>query len=424
MIKFLFKGVIRDRARSMFPVLTVLFGVMLTVFLYSWIKGAETNFIESSAKFNTGHVKIMSSAYAKEADQIPNDLAFIGVEALMQDLKSNFPDLIWTPRIKFGGLLDIPDENGETRTQGPVAGLAVDLFSEKSHEGGILNLEKAVIQGRLPEKPGEILISDDFAQRLGVRPGETATLISSTMYGGMAVANFSIAGTIHFGVAAMDRGAMIADIADIQMALDMQDASGEILGFFKDFIYRNRMAETIASNFNARFGNDTDEFAPVMETLHNQGGLADLLAMIRIFSRAVLAIFIVAMSIVLWNAGLLGSLRRYGEIGVRLAMGESKSHLYRSMLAESMMIGCIGTILGTVLGLAVSYYFQVKGLNISSMMRNASLFFSDVMRAKVTLLSYIIGFFPGLLATFLGTSISGIGIYRRKTSQLMKELEV
>jgi putative ABC transport system permease protein len=30
---------------------------------------------------------------------------------------------------------------------------------------------------------------------------------------------------------------------------------------------------------------------------------------------------------------------------------------------------------------------------------------------------------PGLGATFIGTSISGIGIYRRKTSTLMKELE-
>jgi len=48
---------------------------------------------------------------------------------------------------------------------------------------------------------------------------------------------------------------------------------------------------------------------------------------------------------------------------------------------------------------------------------------SNVWRAQVTPASYVIGFIPGLLATFLGTSISGIGIYRRQTSTLMKELE-
>ena len=35
-------------------------------------------------------------------------------------------------------------------------------------------------------------------------------------------------------------------------------------------------------------------------------------------------VFSVAMSLVLWNAGLLGGLRRYGEFGMRLAIGEEK----------------------------------------------------------------------------------------------------
>ena len=83
MIKFLLKGVLRDRSRSLFPILTVMTGVMLTVFLYSYIQGATGNFFDTSAKFQTGHVKVMSRAYAEELDQIPNDLAFIGVESLL-----------------------------------------------------------------------------------------------------------------------------------------------------------------------------------------------------------------------------------------------------------------------------------------------------------------------------------------------------
>ncbi len=424
MIKFILKGIIRDRSRSLFPVLTVLFGVILTVLLYCYIGGAETSFIQTNARFGSGHVKIMSRAYAEDADQIPNDLAYIGAKELIQGIKRDFPSLNWTPRIRFGGLLDIPDKQGETKAQGPVAGLAVDLFSGGSLELEILNLEKAVIQGRLPEKPGEILISDEFARRLDIQPGQTATLISSTMHGSMATANFTVAGTVRFGVSAMDRGAILADISDIQVALDMEDASGEILGFFNDFVYREEAADEISAGFNSRYVDDEDEFLPVMNTLHGQGGVFDLMAMAKTFLSAVVVVFVVAMSIVLWNAGLMGSLRRYGEIGVRLAMGESKGHLYRSMLVESMIIGCIGSLLGTALGLGVAYWIQVKGINISGMMQNASLLIDDVIRTKITPGSYVIGFIPGLLATFLGTSISGIGIYKRKTSQLIKELEV
>lgn len=423
MIKFLFKGIIRDKSRSFFPILTVTSGVILCVVGYSWINGAEANMIETSAKFNTGHVKIMSRAYANETDQIPNDLAYIGVNSLIQELETAFPSFVWTPRIRFGGLLDIPDAQGETKSQGPVAGLAVDLYSNKDLEAEILNLEAALIRGHLPENSGEILISEDFSISLGVKPGDTATLISSTMYGSMAVTNFTISGTIRFGVAAMDRGAMIADIKDIQMALDMDDASGEILGFLKDFVYRDEIAASVTSRFNTQYSEESDEFSPVMDTLRNQTGMAELLDMMSVFASAMILIFVVAMSIVLWNAGLMGSLRRYGEIGVRLAMGETKTHLYRSMIIESLIIGFMGTVFGTVLGLTISYYLQAHGVDFGSLMKNASLVLSNVMRAKVTWFSHVIGFIPGFLATFLGAAISGLGVFRRETSQLIKELE-
>jgi putative ABC transport system permease protein len=216
---------------------------------------------------------------------------------------------------------------------------------------------------------------------------------------------------------------MIADMADIRAALDMEDAAGEILGFFADFLYRDPRAREIAARFNAAYSEDPDEFAPVMDTLSNQSGMADLLAMVRMFSGLVLVIFIGVMSIVLWNAGLMGSLRRYGEIGVRLAMGETKTHIYGSLIMEALMIGALGSAIGTAVGLAESYYLQAHGLDIGFMMKNASLFISNVMRAKVSPVSYVVGFIPGLVATFLGSSISGLGIFRRRTSQLMKELE-
>lgn len=423
MIKFLLKGLIRDRTRSLFPTLVVLVGVALTVFLFNWMNGVKNNFIQVNAKFNTGHMKIMSRAYTEEADQIPNDLALEGIEGLLINLKEDFPGVIWTPRIRFGGLLDIPDEQGETRVQGPVVGLAVDIFSASSPERNLLNLENAVVRGRLPEEPGEILISDEFAHQLNIQPGEIATLISSTMYGSMATANLTVVGTIRFGVAAMDRGAMLADISDIQLALDMPDTAGEIVGLFSDFLYSNEKSEEITATFNTRYMKTDDEFSPVMNTLRNQGGLAEYFDMVSSVSNAAIIIFIMAMSIVLWNAGLMGNLRRYGEIGARLALGEDKGHIYRSLIAESLMIGCIGSVLGTALGLAISYYLQVRGINISFLAKDASMMVSNVWRAQVTPASYVIGFIPGLLATFLGTSISGIGIYRRQTSTLMKELE-
>jgi len=276
----------------------------------------------------------------------------------------------------------------------------------------------------MPQHAGEILISDEFAQKLKIGLGETATLISSTMYGSVAMYNFKVVGTLRFGVAAMDRGAIIADIGDVQQALDMHNAAGEILGFFDDFQYHETRAAAIKMAFNARYQNSGDEFSPLMLRLRDQNGMGELLDMYSVSTGIIISIFVFVMFMVLWNAGLMGSLRRYGEIGVRLAIGEDKGHVYRSMLFESLMVGLAGSVVGTALGLAVAYYLQTHGVDYSSLAKGSSMLISSVIRAQITPASYVIGFATGVLATVLGTAVSGIGIYRRQTSQLFKELEV
>jgi putative ABC transport system permease protein len=407
----------------LFPTIVVTAGVMLTVVLYSYIKGSETDIINANAQFVSGHLDVVTRAYAQDQDQVPNDLAYIGVSSLMNRLANDYPHVQWTPRTKFGGLIDVPDDQGETRIQGPAVGMAVRLLDAASPEREILKLEQSLVRGRIPTTPGEILVSDEFARSLEVDIDDTVTLISTTMYGSMATANFTVAGTIRFGVSAMDRGALIADISDIQAALDMEDAAGEVLGFFNDHVFRRNDARMIADDFNTGFADNDDEFAPVMRTLRDHSGLAETLDLANAIGRALIVLFVAIMSIVLWNAGLMGSLRRYGEIGVRLSIGETKRHIYGSLLVESLMIGAVGSLIGTLFGIMFSHYMQVHGIDISPMLKNASMMISDVLRARVTATSWVIGFIPGLAATFLGTAISGRGIFNRQTSQLAKEFE-
>ena len=423
MIKFIIKGLLRDRSRSLLPVLVVTAGVFLCVVATSWMQGVLNEVTWSTAIFNAGHVRVMTHAYAQEADQMPNDLALLNISGLMDTLRTQFPGWYWTPRIQFGGLLDVPDAQGETRSQAPVMGMAVDLLGKNSREPKILNLEKSLVKGRLPQQPGEILISDVLAGRLAVKLDSTATLLSSTMYGSISMYNFKVVGTVHFGYTALDRSVIIADIADAQKALDMQDGAGEILGFTDDTIYRPRQAEAVKDKFAVLF-TGTGDFDPVMEKLTDQPDMLDMYHIAKSVISSVVGFFVFIMAIVLWNTGLMGSIRRYGEMGIRLAMGEAKGHVYGSLLVESLGIGAMGAVLGTFIGLLVSLYLQNVGIDISSMMNDAVILVPNVMRARITVASFVIGLSTGFFAPFLGTLISGVGIYRRQTSQLFKELEV
>ena len=423
MIRFLFKGLLRDRNRSLLPVLVVTAGVALTVFAYCYINGILGDSLEFSAKYTSGHVKIMTNAYAEIKNQKPNDLALIEINELSQKLKVEFPDMEFVPRISFGGLLDSPDEYGETKKQGIVAGMAADILSKDSKETDRLNIRKSLKKGRLPKKSNEVLLSDEFASSLEVEPGNQVTLISSSMYGGMSIQNFIVVGTIEFGVQFMDRSGMIADITGIQNALDMNDACGEILGFLGSTNYDDELALNVETTFNEKYSDVNDEFSPVMNRLKNDSIMAGYFDFIDSFVGIIIFIFIMAMSIVLWNTGLIGGLRRYGEIGVRLAIGEQKGHIYRSMIFEAIYIGLIGSILGTIVGLVFSYWLQEVGIDVSNFMKNSKMMMPSVFRANLTTPAYYIGFIPGLFSIVLGTMLSGIGIYKRKTAQLFKELE-
>jgi len=125
MIKFLIKGILRDRSRSLLPIIIISLGVFLTVFLTGYLNGIMNDLKEQTAKFDTGHVKVVTKAYLKEINQIPIDLSIIDAESIGNTLNQKYPDYQWVNRIKFGGIVDVPDAVGNSKGQGPAAGFAI-----------------------------------------------------------------------------------------------------------------------------------------------------------------------------------------------------------------------------------------------------------------------------------------------------------
>jgi len=87
------------------------------------------------------------------------------------------------------------------------------------------------------------------------------------------------------------------------------------------------------------------------------------------------------------------------------------------------LVGIIGTIFGSMLGLSASWLMQEYGINVGSMMNNSSLMISDTLRTQITPFTWFIGFIPGIFSTVIGSMLSGVGIYKRQTANLFKELQ-
>ena len=424
MIKFLLKGILRDKSKSLIPVCVISLGVFITVFMSGFVDGVLSEMISSNANLDTGHLKVITKPYNENKDQLPNDLALLEIDLLIESLESEYPNLEWVPRIKFGGILDVPDTNGETIIQGPGIGLGLSILGEDKGEIERLSIQKSIIRGSMPKNQNEILLSEVFSKKLKINPGDEVTFFGSTMEGSMVFESFVMSGTVMFGNPVLDRSTFIVDFKKTQMILDMDNGSSELVAYFKTNFYDDKTALKIESNFNKKYLKSEDEFAPIILSLRNQNDLGATLDLVNSFSFIFISIFVIAMSLVLWNTGLIGGLRIYQEFGIRLAIGESKKHVYSLLIIESIIIGFIGSTFGTGLGFILCYYMQETGIDISEALTNSVVIIPSVLKAKVSSNLLYLGYIPGLISIVFGTALAGRGIFKRNTSKLFKELEV
>ena len=91
MIKFLSKGLIRDRTRSFFPLLVIALTVALVVFGSGFMRGMMNSLLLDTAVILTGHQKVITQAYNEESQLMPNDLALLDSDEMIDQLEIEYP---------------------------------------------------------------------------------------------------------------------------------------------------------------------------------------------------------------------------------------------------------------------------------------------------------------------------------------------
>ena len=262
MIKFLTKGLLRDRTRSFFPVLVITISVAIVVFASGFMAGTMNSLLLDTAVILSGHEKIVTRAYHEESMLMPNDLALLDADKLIDKLEKEHPEFFWTPRITFAGLLDVPDEKGETKSQGPVIGMGIDFFSEGSRQVEIWELERNLVSGTLPVKKNDALISSKLADKLNILVGEKVTFVGSTMDNAFTTYNYNIVGTFNLRKGQTDRQMMLVDISGAREALDMDNAASAIFGFMHNLFYDDAAVVALRTNYNKIESDSLDIFSP------------------------------------------------------------------------------------------------------------------------------------------------------------------
>jgi len=431
MIVFLFRGILRDKSRFLFPFSVVSIGVALVVALVGFMEGVFMGMIDMTAKLNTGHLRLVNKPFYDEEHLYPLDRALAAQKETSIWLKNNSTSNIeWSPRIRWGALIDVPDTNGNTRSQTPVVGMALDLKSKNSSEIRRLKLKKSLIKGQLPQKSNEMLMGNSLAQNLDVTLGQSVTIIGQSFDGGLVADNYLVVGLIRFGVTAMDKKMVLIDLADAQSTFYMENMVTDWLGYLPSsfsFDHYIKAKKSINFNLNTWMKNPPNDWAkddqPIAISILDQQNMGSMVKTFTVIKSSVVGIFTFLMILVLWNAGVLSGIHRYGEMGLRLAFGEPHWKLIFTLGIEGLFIGILGSIFGCFFGGSFAWYLQEVGLNMGDTFAKSGLMINDVVRARLTVDGFIQGILPGIFASVAGTLVASFAIFKRSEENLFRELE-
>jgi putative ABC transport system permease protein len=431
MIRWILQGILRDKNRSLFPFLVVTAGVALVIFTVGFMEGIFMGMIDTTANLDTGHIRLVNKPFYDEEHLNPMDRALTAQSEMKSWLKKNSDAKInWAPRIRWGAIADVPDENGETKSQTPIIGMALDLLSSDSEESKRLALKDSLTEGRLPQGSKEILLGYELARTLDVGLEQPITLLGQTFDGGLATDNYRVVGLVRFGVFAMDKKMALIDLRDAQDSFYMEDTVTDWLGYLPSHVSYHeykKITTDLQSRLNELKRHPPKDWAkddePIVLSVLEQRNLDNLVEVFQLVKKIFVGIIVLLMVLVLWNAGLLNGIHRYGELGLLLAMGQTHKKLVAILGIEALSIGLLGSLAGCLIGGGVVYYLQEVGINMGDAFAQTGMMMNDVIRGRVTAESFLLGVVPGIVASVLGSLFASVALFQRSEANLFRELE-
>ena len=431
MIAFLFRGILRDKSRFLFPFSIVAIGVTLVITLVGFMEGVFMGMIDMTANLDAGHLRLVNKPFYDEEHLRPLDRSLAAQSETLNWLKKNSPEKTrWSPRIRWGALLDVPDKNGNTVSQTPIVGMALDLKDKKSLELKRLRLEESLIDGKIPEQDKEMLMGNQLAKTLNIELNQAVTLLGQSFDGGLVMDNYRVVGLVKFGVSAMDKKMVLIDLADAQDSFYMEDMITDWLGFLPaqyslgDYeAIKKNMKQSLSKLIEMPPKSWAEDDQAILLTIRDQQNIGAIADKFNIIKGFVVGIFTFLMMLVLWNAGILNGIHRYGEMGLRLAFGESHWRVIFNTGIEGLFVGVLGTLAGCIFGGVFAWFLQEVGINMGDSFAQSGLMINDVVRARLTTGAFIQGVIPGVFASVAGNLIASIAIFKRTESNLFRELE-
>jgi ABC-type lipoprotein release transport system permease subunit len=209
-----------------------------------------------------------------------------------------------------------------------------------------------------PLREREALIGRQLAELMNVRVGDEVAVVGQGVDGSLANDLFTVKGVVTTSVDLVNRQGVLIDLSDAQTLFAMPDEAHEIVIHAR----RPEMASALsrrlagASGFAGAEVLDWQTLAPEMVTLVRITDLAGLLVLLLVFVAAAAGVA---------NTMVMATFERTREFGMLLALGTRPGRLVRLVIAESIALGVVGALMGSLIGIVLVAMTHRTGIDYS-----------------------------------------------------------
>jgi putative ABC transport system permease protein len=404
--KMAWRNIWRNPRRTILTVCAITFATVLLVFMLSFQFGSYETMINTSVKISTGHLQVQAEKYQEKKSirfVIPDPQAIAAIVNQIPEVAA------YTFRGQAFALISSKD-----RTYGVVV-----TGIDPQKEATVSRIKKLVQAGNYltADDVNQALVGNLLAKNLRVSIGDELTLLGQGRDGSIGATVLQVKGIFRSGIDEFDRSAMQIPLSTFQDIFSMEGAVHEVVIIGKSLSDVSRIKAQLKAALAAL---PNGKALKILDWQELMPGLRQAIEMDLVSGLIFYGLLIIVVAFSILNTFLMAIFERTKEFGVMMAVGTTPRRLTKILLIESMSMTLIGIISGICIGIGITYYFQIHGIDFSGGSELLSQFgITGRMYPKLSLLSVSIGPFMVLFFTLFAALYPALKVRRLRPVEAM-----
>lgn len=401
MWKLAFRNVLRHKARTGMTLMAISAGVVGLILSGGFVYDIFAQLGEVLIHSQTGHLQITRAGYFERGARSPEKFLINDAEKIRTKVAgmAGVEDVMG--RLYFSGLIN----NGHSDL--PIVGEGIEPIHEAKLGSGLVitagrKLEKKDING--------MLLGQDLARALKLKPGDWANLVINTPEGALNSLEFQVVGTFQTFSKDYDARALRIPLAAAQDLLATPGINTLVVA-----LKHTSDTESVAALLKADFRGSNldvknwielnDFYAKTVEMYDAQFGVLRMIILL-----------MVLLSVA--NSVNMSIFERVGEFGTMMALGNRKRRIFALIMAENTLIAVAGAGLGVILGVILALIISAIGIPMPPP-PNADLSYIAHIRIVPSVIAS--AFLVGLIATIAAAILPAARVQRIPVVDALRE---